>query len=780
MSALASHAERTAKFKQFLEREHFRFRRQPDAAAAEGEVELTASWRLRLGASCTPLLERMEGDFRRFCKESMEVTLGGDGSGPEIVWSLSETPLPHAGFDRTDPEVEAFELAVSEARVEIRARHERGLLHGTHYLEWLMADRGGPFLPIGKTEHRPAFMPRLSNGVFIDGHQTPENPGDFPDDYLALMSHYGANGVHLNLMLWEIFHSPTLPELNAPGFTGKIAALRKFAQRLATFGIDLYLQINTPPLTEDHPVFLAHPEARGARVEIFIEELSGKPWNNLCSGSETVLRAYSEAVENIFNAAPELAGGIIIIGGEAFYQCFTRPANAGNGETNCPCCNGRSPSREIARLSNTIAHAIKKTGAHKISFAWPYSAFIWSSADPAQLEWIGHLDPEVSVLTNFDCGDEDKSTRGGAHYFDYNIKCTGPSTTFARQAERRHAQGRRIFTKIETNTTPDAFFLPYLPLHYRWLKRVRAMRETGVSGFVGQWRFFGMNATPPEELQYKAVWRNSEDCDWEDQTLLNLCKRDFGLQGNAATPVLAGWKLLSEAWDFFPYSAMLSGERAAYMRGPLYLGPSHPLIFDVQDTYNLPADFRLLRGDAIEMANTEEERIEMQRRAKPRYVSDLLLTLPFGTERFLELLTECRARWSKGMDLLRQALSGGTERAQMELDLCEALGRHLETVENVVLFYRERDRLHLEPCDTASFRKRLATLQQILDNEIANAEAMLLLVERDPRIGYGHCYGPIYDEAMIRAKIAQCHQVRDVELPRFSQVVRFHVWLDSP
>jgi len=53
-------------------------------------------------------------------------------------------------------------------------------------------------------------------------------------------------------------------------------------------------------------------------------------------------------------------------------------------------------------------------------------------------------------------------------------------------------------------------------------------------------------------------------------------------------------------------------------------------------------------------------------------------------------------------------------------------------------------------------------------------------VERDPRIGYGHCYGPVYDAAMIRAKIAQCRQVRDVELPRFSQVVRFHVWLDSP
>ncbi len=765
---------------EFLDREHFRFRRRKDAAAqkSEGEVELSAAWALRLDAPCTPLTGRMMEDFRQFCRECLEVRFSEMVSvnGPEIVWQLSEPILGEP--DPQNPETEAFELAISPDGIEIRANHERGLLHGTHYLEWLMADRGGPFLVVGTFRRQPAFMPRLSNGVFIHGYQTPESPGTFSDEYLSLLSHYGANGIHLNLSLWDVFQSKALPELNAPGFEKQMAALRALCQRIARFGIDLYLQLGTPPLIENHPVFLAHPEARGARVEIFIEEVSGKPWHNLCSGSETVHRAYAETVEAIFSAAPEIAGGIMIIGGESFYHCFTRPAHSANGDTNCPHCKGKSPSVEVARLSNLIAGAIKKTGAHKALYAWPYSAFIWASEDSAQLRWIDHLDPSVSVLSNFDCGDADASTEGGAHFFDYNIKCVGPSRIFDRQAGYLHSKRRPIFAKVETNTTPDAFFLPYLPLHFRWLARLKAMKATGIAGFVGQWRFFGMNATPPEEWQYKATWGEEEI---GETCLVTYCQRDFGLDAERTARVLEGWRRLSEAWEAFPYSAMTCGERAAYMRGPFYLGPAHPLIFDVQDHYDLPISFRTVRGDAAEMASAEELE-ELQRRAKPRYVSDLLMTLPFGVSRYLELIGKCRAQWMEGMAILREQLAGAEagSRARMELDFCEALGSHLSTVENVVRFYQARDRLQNEPCSEAEFKARLKVLEQILDDEIANAEAMLPILDREPRIGYGHCYGPVYDAEMVRAKIAQCRRVREVELPRFSQVVRFHVWLESP
>jgi len=756
-----------------LNQEHFRFRRRSGLVAGESEIGLTDEWICRLEAPESGLTLRMMADFKRFSSECLEVNFADTGTRA-VVWRMLGDPLSAENFDRQDPEVEAFSIRVESDRVEISARHERGLLQGTHYLEWMMADRGGPFLRPGSQERKPAFQPRISNGVFVEGHQTLENPGQFSDEYLSLMSHYGVNGIHLYTSVWEVFRSEILPELNAAEGEVRIAKLRELNRRTLGFGIDLYLHLNTHPLGGDHPVFAAHPEVRGAQVEIFFEGVTGRDWFNLCSGSEKVRTGYAEAMEELFSAAPELAGAVMIIGGECFYHCFTRPAGADNGDTNCPHCQGKSPSEEVARLVNRVAAGVKATGNHKALYAWPYSAWIWSAHDPAEVDWISGLDPSVSVLSNFDGYDEDLGTGGGVRLFDYNITCIGPSTTFARQAERCREMGRPIFTKVETCTTPDAFFLPYLPLLPRWQARLDAMKKTGVAGFIGQWRFYGMNASPPEELQYRATWENDGE-----RAMENICRRDFGLDDAGTSQTLGAWKLLSAAWEHFPYSAMTSGERAAYMRGPFYLGPAHPLIFDVQDSYQLPVSFRLLRGDAKEMVAPEEFE-ELQRLAKPRYVSDLLVTLPFGVERYLELLRSCRADWQAGLETLRTALSGQGERAERELGVVETIDSHLRTLENVVKFYQARDVLQNTACDPAAFKTRLATLQEIASDEIANAERMLSILEADPRLGYGYCYGPVYDAEMVRAKIVQCRFVRDVELPRFSQVVRFHVWLESP
>ena len=766
--------DRTPAVSTWLDQEHFRFRRRPETVPIEGEITLTSDWGCRLEAPETKLTTRMVEDFRRFGRDCLELELADDYASRAVTWRLRDHPISAENFDRQDPEVEAFTIRVEIDRVEISARHERGLLQGTHYLEWMMADRGGPFLAVETRERAPAFQPRISNGVFVEGHQTLEDPGQFSDDYLSLMSHYGVNGIHIYTSVWDVFRNTTLPELNASGFKKRVAALRELNRRTLRFGIDIYLHLNTHPLEADHPVFAAHPEVRGAKVEIFFEEVSGRDWFNLCSGSEKVLMAYGEAMESLFSAASEVAGGVMIIGGECFYHCFTRPAESANGNTNCPHCQGKSPSGEVARLVNRVAAAVKKTGTHKALYAWPYSAWIWSSQDPAEVEWVSGLDANVSVMSNFDGYDENVGPGGGVRFFDYNITCIGPSTTFARQAAQCRKMNRPVFSKVETCTTPEAFFLPYLPLPQRWQARLEAMKATGVAGFIGQWRFFGMNASPPEELQYRAIWEKDSG-----KALETICRRDFLLDTDGVQETLAAWQMLSDAWEYFPYSAMTSGERAGYMRGPFYLGPAHPLIFDVQDSYNLPLSFRLLRGDAKEFASPEEFE-ELQRKAKPRYVSDLLVTLPFGVERYLELLRQCRSQWQAGRERLRSILSGRGERAERELGIVETIDSHLRTLENVVKFYQARDVLQNTACGSEEFRKRIEVLQKIATDEITNAERMLPVLEADPRIGYGYCYGPVYDAEMVRAKIAQCRFVRDEELPRFSQVIRFHVWLDSP
>lgn len=738
-----------------IDAEHFRYREY--SAPPQPSFRLPAEATVCFEVPKTTLIERAGRNFRTFLKGCFNISLREVTEAPDVIFRL-----------RGEGAEESFSFDVTSAGIVVEAPHERGLLHATHYVERLMVDCGGAVLPLGIQAHEPAMSLRFTEGIFIPGMQSPQNPGDFSDEYLGLMSHFGANALKIYVNLFHLWRSKSLPELNSPDFLQATEALRRHAQRLAGFGIDLYLHLNTGPLAADHPVFIFHPETRGSRVEIGMEELSGRNWYALCSSSPKVLAAYQEAIGAVFSAAPELAGAVVIIGGECFFHCFTRPADSPSGETNCPHCQGNDAHRDVARLVNALQESLP---TRKKLLAWPYSAFIWSADDATQSRWIHRLNSGVEVLSNFDCFDEDVLCGAGVRYFDYNIKLIGPSSVFSAQRDACRQRGLKIHAKTETTTTPDAFFLPYLPLHFRWYERFKAVRESGASGFMGQWRFFGMNGSIPEELQYHSVWNPERTA---DDLLFTIARRDFGLCETNAREAVEAWRMLSASWDDFPYSAMTSGEREGYMRGPWYLGPAHPLIFCPQSRYNLCEKFFQLRGDLAELT-TEEERAAMP--GKPRYIDDLWICLPFGVDAYLRFTRSCLGKWDAGLMRLKRAIGDScSERARMELDVCEMVGIHLQTLANTVEFMRLRDGVAREPLAKDALEEIWGELLTVTDREIANASRALPILERDPRIGFGFTYGEVYDREMIEDKLRQCRWVRDSELPRLRSFIRFHVW----
>ncbi len=672
-----------------------------------------------------------------------------------------------------DSNVEAFDLDVSEKGVDVAARHERGLLHATHYIERLMADRGAPWLRREKRSLRPRFTPRMTNSIFIAAYQDAGDLSQYGDDYLSLMSHYGANGIHAYVSLWDYCRNDTLPQLNSPDFDEKTRRLNAVTDRLASHGIDFYLVINNyPPLPEDHPVFAADPSLRGAPHRVH----EGIPVRRLlCGGSERAMRCYEEALRNLFLASPGLAGAVFCVGGEGFMHCFSRPYRRGDAATSCPHCAGKDPSAAVAEFSNRIGAAIRGAGRHRPVWAHPYSAFTWSGKDRSQLEWMSRLSDDVLVMSNFDTNDPTPCNDSGAVLYDYNISSVGPTPYFAAQAAKAAEMGRPILAKIETNTTPDVFFLPYLPVHARWRRRYDEMAKTGVAGFMGQWRFYGMNGSPPEEMQCQAVWRPDRTA---EELLGVMARRDLGLDGRRAGMAVQAWQEMSDAWDDYPYSAMTAGEREFYLRGPMHYGPAHPMIFNPQNTYGLSPRFRELRGDVFEGVKDEALQ-EMIRNAKPRYVCEAMMAMPYGAPRYLKLIGRCRKRWASAVAKLKRAVgSKMTERARMELDVCETIEIHLTTVENVVRFHTAREELWRRPLDMPAFVKRIEGLKELVRREIANAERSLPILARDNRIGYIHCYGIAYDAEMVEDKLRQCRIVLNDELPFFDWTVRFHLWND--
>lgn len=766
-------SEQADHVRHLVDTEHFRNRRRDGETRGDGEIELTADWGTRYEGEQTPLGERTVSDFRRFCASAMGVKLSADDEGsPCVRWSTASTGR---NFDRLDPAFESFEISISKTEILIAARHERGLLHGTHYLERIMSDRGGPFLSLGHNGRSPAFMPRISNSIFIDACQEVTDSGQFSDEYLGFMSHFGVNGIHLFTRLWDFCRSEILPELNTPDFNRRIDQLNRLSARTQQCGIDLYLCIITPPLPASHPVFRAHPDVRGASSFAILE--SNENLHCLCSHQEGSLRFFEESIINIFNEAPDLAGIVSLVGGEGFFHCFTRPVTPYSGNSSCPACKDIDPSEGVATLVNRCAGALKKTGTHKVYFGWPYSAFTWSGEDKSQQKFLGLLNDDVSVVSNFDTGSPDKVNGDGAHLFDYNIKTIGPSDAYDRQRSRLAALGRPIYAKVETSVTPHAHFVPYIPVHHRWHRRALAMRAAPVAGFIGQWRFYGMNGSLPEELQYRVTWNPEEKT---DDALRQIAIRDFEIPEKEARHVVQAWERLSTAWDDFPYSAMLSGERTNYFRGPLYMGPAHPLIFDPQKSYGLSPAFRKLRPDAVEGGPVENEE-EHIANAHPHYVDQLMFVLPFGEERFLELIGRCRSGWEEGLSALHEILDRSpTERAELELGVCGMVHIHLASVENVARFYRARDRTWRGHTDLATFEKDIEELQSIAAVEIENARKSLPILERDPRIPFNFCYGNPYTASMVREKIKQCEFVMNEELRIFRQDVRFHIWQEFP
>lgn len=756
---------RSDEIKEWIERRHYDCRASDSGAdeSTPGHSALRSSLKISAEFSPGPVFQKGLEQFTRFLRVCLGVECG-EGEGSEVVFALQENSEPRG-----------FRVEVAEGCIKISAKTERDLVDAMHYVEREMADAGRAELPLGVISRSPSLSTRFTEGIFVPGYQSAEEPGEFSDEYLGLMAHFGGNALKVKLNLHEIWKSESLPELNAAGAEASLVLLREHARRLADRGMDLFLVLDAPTLSATHPVFENHPEVAGAREEIFLEELSGGDQTVLCSGSPRVLDAYGEVIENLYRHIPELAGTIVLIGGEGFHHCFMRPKDPDQQATNCRHCAGQNPHERVANLVNVLTRATRRAGADKRLLAWSYSAFVWSREDPTDSGWVRHLEPGAEVLVNFDCGDVDPTTDAGVALFDYNIKQIGPSSRFRSQAEVCRERGIPILAKTETNTTPDTFFLPYLPVYFRWFERFKAIRESGAAGFKGQWRFYGMNGSPPEELQYHSVWNPERSA---EEILSTMARRDFAIDGDAASAAVEAWRMLSEAWDDFPYSALTGGEREAYMRGPWYLGPAHPLIFNEQSLYDLGGQFFQRRGDLAEMMSAEEM---AQLAGKPRYVCNLLFCLPFGVEKFMRLARECRDRWDLGVTRLAEAIGAEPNaEARREMNVCQTISIHLHTLINTTEFFRLRDRLGQEEMASPQFELIVADLKTVVEREIANARRALPIVREDPRIGFGYTYGEVYDADMIEQKIRQCEFVLSAELPRIASVIRFHVWNQFP
>ena len=717
------------------------------------EISLTNKWCLSLDDSCGNLTQLAGNDLVKSLKETFRIKLQKESpNAPRIKDSIT-----HAAGNS-----EAYHRDVHPNLIKITADTDEGAMRALFHLQRELLNRRGPFVKIGAESRNPKWSLRITSPLL---HKPFDDPADYlmyPESYLMNMARYGYNATYMYLNLFDYISPKTNPHLARPGWRMRLNALKKATEYLGSFGIQLFFHINTLGLPPTHEIFQKSPGTLGAQT---FEQGA----YCLCSSSPEVLDFYQSASKQLFTDVPNLAGMVIIVGGECFLHCYTRPVPKKDSSTNCPRCRKRSPDNVISGAVNRFVRGVSSANSNARVLVWPYSGFSWGNLE-TQAKMLSKCNPKIRGLITFE-KDSWINVEGKKSYiFDYSIRQIGPSPRFTFLNKSAQSHNRSVMAKTETSQSIEILTVPRIPVMNRWAERFNKMRMAGVDGIHTTWRFYGFSRQRTDEIVDYFAWSENPSV---EKCLEEIANRDFGYQAGAL--VLSAWKNFSEAFGYFPYSGGMTG--LPYFRGPFYIGPAHPFIFDPNTLQNLPDCFYRVDPTQHELTDDPDR---LGRHGRPTYFVDLSWTQPFGPERVKHNLGKLRSRWDKGLSVLTRALAlaRGEEKARVrdELEVAGCVGSIITTAENLLHFQMLRDKIVNVGCTPTSLKRDLANIQKILTREIDNASGVLKPVQKNPSLGFGCTYGVAFDADLIQAKIDDTIKQRDVIIPALHKNWVFHLF----
>jgi len=707
-----------------------RYHRDPAAQPEKKEVEIDETWSLILAEDASPLAVIMSGHFVEFMRDRMGVELGTKKFPRADLSARRDRSILFLDSGGGDPAVlESFTLAVVPEEVRLAGLDQEGLRDGIVKLIDLIGFREAPILPVGEQVYRPRIPVRFG------AH------GSIRDTVLM-----GYNGFTVGGTLYAVSTSSAIPELVGWQRPGALKAALEEAREARQYGMRIYFDFEIGrKLAHDGPVFLAHPEIRGA------ETLWG---NVLCTQHPLVKRYLTETVEGIFRADPDLDGVSFIIGGEGFYHCFMRPKSASQGHTNCERCEALGAEAVVADLVNTFVAAARRINPKAEVVAWLYSAHVWS-ADPAQEAFIAMLKPGAAIRTDIVKDDVMIKPNGLEKIlWDYSIDLIGPGQRSMKQIEACRKAGISIQFLTMSEDSVEYPALPHIPCMDRWVDRGKAVVEYGLTGVLGS--HFGTYEASSASEVYKNLWW--DPAPGKEEFLQRLATR---LAGPEAAPHLRkAWKLVSDAMDF-------STQVGNYYIGPHYLGPAHPMCADPEA--KLPNVFYGSRSG---------------RPPAPTFFSSPQLT---GAKAAPEVVIEYQAR-------MTELLSGAV--TEMEIARPQVPGRKMlmfDAEESAIRWFYHTARTERNFSKSCLLRDRLLELaageklrdeqrkeaeelyvrwREVLEDEKANTGEAIPVLENDIRLDfYKRKDSVIFPHGgdMMRVKLQLLERETDVFLPRVAR-----------
>jgi len=700
---------------------------------ADGEADLSRG--IRVDAKFPDpegVLKTAYADLSDFCAAG-KIATGGPFT---IETAKAETPV-----------FEAYRIEVTAKRCRILAADTEGIRRGIFKIEDMMRAACGPFLPLGKTEHKPFIKSRISRCFFGPIKRPPRYRDElmddvdyYPDQYMNRLAHEGINGLWLTITFKELCKTSVAPEFG-DNVERRLAKLRKTVEQCRRYGIRIYVfSIEPTAWDAQSPVLKRHPEMGGARL--------GGTYP-FCPWSEVSQRYLYESTHFIFSQVPHLGGMINISHGERRTTCQSLVGATSNNRSSCPVCSKKEPWEIINTTLKPMAQ-----GMHDANPAATFIAWFYMPQDEPLGDWVYELPkhcPEyVTMQFNFESGvtkDVFGRVRTGA---DYWISTPGPSRRFERLASFAKGAGTPMSAKIQTGCSHEVADIPFVPVPGMLYRKFSAMRELDVSQVMLCWYFGnypGIMNRAAGELSFDPFPAT------EEEFISRLVRPEWGRHSEVVAHAL---NLFAEGYSHYPLVTEFQ------YWGPMQDGVVWPLLLRPRDVALAPTwQITWHTGQHIgqPFAPSGDRIGEALGQA---------YTLP-------EAIEECRAMsalWDQGVALLRpvEADSALLPERRLDIGVARALGIQFRSGLNILRFYDLRERMVREAA--AKQLETLKEMRRIVEAELKNDAELIGLCQADSRLGFhSEAEGYKYFPAKIRWRMDQLQGLLDRELPALEREI---------
>jgi hypothetical protein len=581
---------------------------------------------------------------------------------------------------------------------------------------------------------KPFLQPRIWRHPDLDftGDEPLQAADVYTDNALARIKSHGFDAVWLRGKLYNLMDSTILPTLNSDQRADRIASINTVIERAAKIGMGVYLFFNEPlaPL-EDDPIWDEHPELKGQ--SFYHPVIADRSAVSLCTSIPLVMRFFDEAVNTTFDAIPGMAGVLLITASEYHTHCWAHQPrrhfedgseHSEKTAAQCPRCAEREPSEVVGELVTVWRDAVAKRDPKPRVICWNWSWSFWYPEPQAEV--INALPDGVELMADFERGGKRAWHDRTIDVDEYSLGFVGPSDRFLGSKQCAVKRNMPIHVKLQLGTTHEIGNTPNTPLIASLHEKVIKMHTQGAAGTMATWNFgclltlntfaFGMLADNPQRYADR------------DRFFADLATRYFGPV--SVEPLTAAWVGFGEAFQHFPFSIPM------VYYGPMNRAPVWPLSLEYRDEEPSPS---WMMWDSI------GDRLE------PCFG-------PFTLDEIIDGFDHLQYEWRRYLPeyLLALAPSPDADEQQNihrreERNTATMIGHQLQSNVTAYRWHRWRGRGRRELDDTA---------RRLVEEELANVQAALPLVESDPRLGYHYeAQGYLYNADMIHQRIGDLEKL---------------------